>query len=345
MCSFAPTVGRFAAGSRAVRTLSTAISPARLRILTHRAPATADSRESLLSVPEEALGRAQTCGSSVQKGTELVCPRRNSATRERVGDGVALTTRPLILSMGGGLEARTSPQLTAPLRQRNPNMQLPILPIDAQLAAVLRAVHDDRIDRFLPAAQGSREDAFSLYLWNCSLCEAFYLPLHFAEISVRNAINNRLIERFGERWFENRAVVGTLEPRRQAEFSEILQSETRRHGAGMTCHHLVSEMSFGFWQHLLTKRFNRIIWADGMHCAFPNLPNALGRQEVHDRIEVVRKWRNRIAHHKPIFDKGPSAKLQETLQLIHWVCHDVANWVTSATKVTVAIQLRPVART
>lgn len=223
-------------------------------------------------------------------------------------------------------------------------MQLPILPVDDQLVAVLRAVHDDRIDRFLPAAMGSREDAFSLYLWNCSLCEAFYLPLHFAEISVRNAINNRLIDRFGERWFENRALVGNLEPRRQAEFAEILRSETARHGAGMTCHHLVSEMSFGFWQHLLTKRFNRIIWSDGMRSAFPNLPNSMGRQEVHDRVEIVRKWRNRIAHHKPIFDKGPSAKLQDTLQLIHWVCHDVAAWVTSATKVTAAIQIRPVKR-
>lgn len=221
-------------------------------------------------------------------------------------------------------------------------MQLPIEPDEAQFTAILKAVHDDRIDRFLPAAAGSREDAFRLYLWNCGLCEAFYLPLHFAEIAVRNAINGHLINRFGENWFENRALIGNMDPKRQAEFGELLDAERARHGDKMTCHHLVSEMSFGFWQHLLTKRFGRVVWAPGIKTAFPHLPNSMDRQEVHDRIETVRKWRNRIAHHKPIFDRGPSAKLQETLQLIHWVCHDVATWVTAATKVTVAIQLRPV---
>lgn len=220
-------------------------------------------------------------------------------------------------------------------------MQLPMKPDATQLVAILRAVHDDRIDRFLPAAEGSREDAFLLYCWNCSLCEAFYLPLHFAEISVRNAINSHLIQRLGAEWYENRALIGSLDPKRQSDLSDLLDSERARHGAKLTCHHLVSELSFGFWQHLLTKRFQRIVWARGVHTAFPNLPEAMDRQDVFDRVETVRKWRNRIAHHKPIFDKGPTAKLQDTLELIHWVCADVAKWVTSASRVTGAIQMRP----
>lgn len=220
-------------------------------------------------------------------------------------------------------------------------MQLPNEPNEQQLAAILSAVHDDRIDRFLPAASGSRDDAFRLYCWNGLLCEAFYLPLHFAEITVRNAVNSHLIERFGDKWFENRAIVGSMDPKRQADLNELLNTEKRRHGTKMTCHHLVSELSFGFWQHLLTKRFGRVIWAKGMQDAFPNLPNSLDRQDIHDRVEVVRKWRNRIAHHKPIFDRGPSAKFQDTVQLIRWVCHDVADWVTTASNVTTAIQSRP----
>ena len=75
------------------------------------------------------------------------------------------------------------------------NMQLTIEPTAAQFPAVVAAMHDDRIDRYLPAAEQSKEDAFKLFLWNCALCEAFYLPLHIAEISVRNAIHQRLSER------------------------------------------------------------------------------------------------------------------------------------------------------
>ena len=220
-------------------------------------------------------------------------------------------------------------------------MQLPVEPEGTQFTAIIRALHDDRIDRFLPAAAGSRDEAFRLYLWNCALCEAFYLPLHFAEISVRNAIHAHLIARLGARWFENRAIINTLDTRYRDDLDDLLLAEIRRHGDNLTCHHLVSELSFGFWQHLLTKRFGRIIWAPGIRTAFPNLPNSMDRQEVHDRLEIVRKWRNRIAHHKPIFDRGPSAKYQEVLQLTRWVCHDVADWVKGASRVNAAIDLRP----
>lgn len=221
-------------------------------------------------------------------------------------------------------------------------MQLPTVPTEPQLAAILSALHDDRIDRFLPAASGSREDAFRLYCWNCTICEAYYLPLHFAEIAVRNAINSHLIDRLGEEWFDNRALIGSLEDSRKADLIGLLAAERRKHGEAMTCHHLVSELSFGFWLHLLTKRFGRIIWASGMKAAFPNLPNALDRQDVYDRVEIINKWRNRVFHHKPIFDRGPSTKHNDLLQLIRWISHDLADWVTQASMVTNAIQLRPV---
>ena len=97
-------------------------------------------------------------------------------------------------------------------------MQLPTEPSETQLAAILSALHDDRIDRFLPAAAGSREDAFRLYCWNCMICEAFYISLHFSEIAVRNSINSHLISRLGENWFENRALIGTLDPSRNPDF-------------------------------------------------------------------------------------------------------------------------------
>lgn len=206
---------------------------------------------------------------------------------------------------------------------------------------MIAAVHDDRIERYLPAAKGSREDAFKLYVWNGCLCEAFYLPLHYAEISVRNAIHNRLLARCTNRWFENPAIVNTLGERQAADLADLVSAEIRRHGGKMTAHHLVSELSFGFWQHLLTKRFARILWPRGMGDAFPNLEAGLDRQEVHDRVETIRKWRNRIAHHKPVFDQGPMRKLQESIQLIKWVCEDTAEWVTANSKVSAAIDLRP----
>lgn len=223
-----------------------------------------------------------------------------------------------------------------------PTMQLTNEPTAAQFPAIIAAMHDDRIDRYMPAAGGSKEDAFRLYLWNGALCEAFYLPLHIAEISVRNAIHTRLSTRLGEQWYDNKTLKNVMGERQLRDMEDAVREERHRHGVLMNRHHLVSSLSFGFWQHLLTNRFHRLLWPRGMLDAFPNLPNQFERHDVHDRVEIIRKWRNRIAHHKAIFDEGPTRKHQETIQLVRWVCHDVADWLTAASKVPIAVALRPV---
>lgn len=220
-------------------------------------------------------------------------------------------------------------------------MQLTNAPTVEQFPHVLDAFQDERIERYLPAADKSLEDAFRLYLWNCALCEAFYVPLQVGEIVCRNAIHKRLLERWGDKWFEHPSLGSRLSMSGRDELDHVLMEERAQHGARFNAHHLVSGLSFGFWQHMLTKRYDRPLWDTGLRTSFPLLPRAMGRQEVHDRIESIRRWRNRIAHHKAIFDKAPSAKYQETLQFIRWVSDEVADWLASASKVTAAIDLRP----
>ena len=220
-------------------------------------------------------------------------------------------------------------------------MQLTKLPSPAQFPAVIGAMHDDRIERYLPAAGGSQEYAFSLYLWNCALCEAFYLPLHVAEVTCRNAIHARLLNRLGEQWFDADLFHNIVSDRHGSDLNDVIDDERRVHGVLMTSHHLVSSLSFGFWQHLLTRRFERLLWPRGMKDFFPNLPNSMGRSEMYDRVEIVRKWRNRIAHHRAIFDQGPTKRYQETLQLVRWVSHDVSDWLTASSRVSAAIAIRP----
>lgn len=220
-------------------------------------------------------------------------------------------------------------------------MQLTNGPTSKQFPSVIAAMHNDRIERYLPAADKDTEDAFSLYLWNCALCEAFYLPLHIAEVACRNAIHTRLCERLGAQWYDNPTLRNMLADRHFDDLVATLDEERQQHGANFTEHHLVSSLTFGFWEHLLTKRFDRLLWPRGMKDVFPNLPNSMSREDVQRRVETVRRWRNRIAHHRAIFDKGPTAKFQDTLQLVRWISHDVSDWLTSASKVPVAISLRP----
>lgn len=264
----------------------------------------------------------------------------NSLTTERVEGGAAHAARPLILSMAGALLQPVHSSRTLH-RTSIPTMQLTNFPTATQFPAVIAAMHGDRIERYLPAAGGLQEDALRLYLWNCTLCESFYLPLHIAEVACRNAIHQRLCDRLGRTWYEHPIFLRTLDARRTDELNAALYEERKQHNSSMTEHHLCSSLMFAFWGHLLTKRFDRLLWSDGVQVAFPNLPRAMGREQVHERFNELRQWRNRIAHHRAIFDRKPTAKAQHTFQLVRWVSHDLADWLTSASKVSQAINLRP----
>ncbi|MBX9759502.1 MAG: hypothetical protein K2Y29_12080 [Beijerinckiaceae bacterium] len=112
-------------------------------------------------------------------------------------------------------------------------------------------------------------------------------------------------------------------------------------GGSFSSHHVVSPLTFGFWQHLLTRRFERLLWPQGIHVGFPNAPSRARREDVYLLVESVRRWRNRIAHQQAIFDKSPMKKHQDALDLIGWCCGPTGAWVSSVSRVPRTIELRP----
>lgn len=220
-------------------------------------------------------------------------------------------------------------------------MQLPNAPDVDRFQSIEFALHGDRIARYMPAAGNKRSMAFQYYLWNCSLCEAFFVPLHFSEIVCRNAMHRAIMARGDPKWFDNRTFRQILDQRFRTELDAAISKEHAQHGARMTSHHIVSALTFGFREHLATKRFERYLWAKGIHGAFPTAPKNATYEQLHSLIESVRRWRNRIAHHRAIFDKGPMRKYKDALELISWVCGDTYVWVASVSRVPAAIAIRP----
>jgi len=216
----------------------------------------------------------------------------------------------------------------------------PVL-IDPQVQDLLRAgLSERRLARYAPAAADGAVSAADMYLWNCALCEAFYLPLHIAEISSRNAIHSALLYK-GERWYEDTTFRRILDAHYLSELEKALADERDQHGAVIDAHHLVSALSMGFWQHMTTRRFERFLFPKGIQKTFRHAPWQKKRQDLHDLIEALRRWRNRIAHHNAIFDKGPAAKYQATLDLISWASPDLSHWVASRSRVSQVINERP----
>lgn len=193
----------------------------------------------------------------------------------------------------------------------------------------------------MPAAGSKMEAAFQYYLWNSKLCESFHLILHVAEVACRNTFNNALTARCGLQWYENPSLLGLLNDRYRSELISAVAEERSQHHERMTAHHIVSALTFGFWDHLATKRFDRLLWSAGVQRLFPYAPKATSRDDVHARIEAVRRWRNRIAHHRCIFDKSPMRRHTEALELVGWICPDTRAWVAAESVVPAVLALRP----
>lgn len=172
----------------------------------------------------------------------------------------------------------------------------------------------------MPAAGGCPHLALRLYMWNARLCEALYLPLQLAEVASRNAISIPVTKRFGPLWYEDQRFENIL----TLAFCELLQKTVRkekskRKGA-FTVNHLIAALPFGFWVNLMTRPFDKQLWATGVIVAFPYASRTVGREEIYNRLEKMRKLRNDIMHHYAIFDKGPQSEAQNIQELIGLVC-------------------------
>ena len=209
-------------------------------------------------------------------------------------------------------------------------------------AGVERVLSPQRIGRYLPAARGDKQLAFRLYLWNLRLCEAFYVPCHFCEVAIRNGLHEALKARFGSvDWHLDQKVLARLPERQKVELTDVIRRARAEHGDGATIHHLISQLPLGFWTGFLSRSYRNLIWRNGVQLAFPLASVRETHQTAAERVQQFRKWRNRIFHHNAIFDKGPTAELQNIDVLIGWRCKETQWLVRHEAAVSRVINSRP----
>lgn len=68
---------------------------------------------------------------------------------------------------------------------------------------------------------------------------------------------------------------------------------------------VIPEFKFVFWQTMFTSRFDVRIWDPHLRAVMPHLDPSKTVQQlrglIYTELEQLRKLRNRIAHHEPIF--------------------------------------------
>lgn len=192
--------------------------------------------------------------------------------------------------------------------------------IEAEIAACLSL---ERLAKYLVAADGDLSRALELYARNARLAEAFYTPLQFMEICLRNRLNDQLSAAYGPDWFQwSRAPLHEDGRDHVARVMGALAAAGKPLAAGP----LVAELGFGFWVGLLGPRYDATLWRNSLYRAFMYAGKRMSRRHVHGRFNMLRRFRNRIAHHEPIFLRDLRRTHEETIEAIGWLCPGMAAW-------------------
>ena len=159
-----------------------------------------------------------------------------------------------------------------------------------------RNVSEPRFRPYLHATGGGPEAALELYQWNIAVASAFYTPLHWLEITLRNALHHELRRYFARPdWW----TAAPLADNGRRAVARAQDQVARRKAAGCP-DDLVTELSLGFWVSLLSRgrAYDRTLWVPALHRAFPHQSGR--RHDLHAELVPILHFRNRIMHHEPI---------------------------------------------
>jgi hypothetical protein len=197
----------------------------------------------------------------------------------------------------------------------------------AGIANVEAALSIERFSSYLAKAPDPGI-ALKLYEWNSTMSAAFYIPIQSVEIGLRNGFHRELTRVFGSSWHDAPAF-RSLNVRFGNDVEEA-KMYLRRTATAVDTPHIVARLPFGFWTTMLSRRYEHALWTPGLRGAFPRFGKLRGRtpsrNEVAARFDYVREFRNRIAHHEPIFYRDLAADYASLLEIARWMYEDLANW-------------------
>ncbi len=187
------------------------------------------------------------------------------------------------------------------------------------------ALSEARLTKYDLAVSAGEKSALDLYAWNALISGSLLTPLQVCEVVIRNAVSDALEAVYLTEWPWNATFEKSLPYARRIE---LLQA---REGASATGQ-VIPELTFYFWQSMFTNRFFVRLWEPFIDSIFPNIRNNMARQEkrkyIHDELEHIRKLRNRIAHHEPVFNRNLPEDYQKIVALVALRCPVSARWLS-----------------
>ncbi len=212
--------------------------------------------------------------------------------------------------------------------------------------AVTNIISSSRISTYENATGGKKPEslaALNMYAWNADVSGALLIPLHICEVAIRNAVAEAIENVYGELWPWSVGFERSL-PNPSRVFSpkrDLINTRENQPTTGK----VIPELKFAFWQSIFTSRHDQRFWNLYLTELFPNMDTSKStkdrRKLIYDELEQIRRLRNRIAHHEPIFTRNLSDDYQKILSLVSYRCTTTATWLDEHQRATEIIAKKP----
>lgn len=215
-----------------------------------------------------------------------------------------------------------------------------INPCGGALESLRASLSTERMNKYLGATGGILPDALALYNWNTAVSAAFYGPLQWLDVTLRNSVEHCLAETFGDAWYRQEGAQLDHICRRDLRKA---QERLERDGKPIARPEIVAALSFGFRVTLLGRggvvskqgkraNFEMTLWRPALHRAFPNLPG-LSRKQAYRPLNNLRMLRNRIAHHEAIFERDLRRDHESIVRITGWISSSARAWIETRSRV------------
>ena len=201
-------------------------------------------------------------------------------------------------------------------------------------------ISPERFATYLRKTDNNREVAIRLYGWNTVACSVFYRPLQTLEVTLRNSMHSNLVRCYGDDWYYNPDVKLTEQALASIRIA-------REHiGKSFTPPDIIGTLSFGFWVKLFSKGddgtdYVQKLWNPALRHSFPHLSGSPDRVYILEILRYLNMFRNRIAHHEPIFKLHLQKNHEDILESIGWISPTAREWVESRSRVPELLSLLP----
>jgi len=180
--------------------------------------------------------------------------------------------------------------------------QIPFSYSEAELNTLVEFISPERLQMYIASVRFFKDGADRLrkgvhmYERNTALSEALYPVVQGFEVTLRNAVHNRLTRDHNSDCYDTLELL-TSEKDAVADAKRTIQDKPE----ALTAGRIVGELSFGFWVRLFSAEYADTLWGPSLSRIIHPVTN--DRRAVYSRLQELKTLRNRIAHHNRIIGR------------------------------------------